>query len=115
MFYIKNRVFHVTRGDRGSFEVTFKDYTFQPGDTLELKIYWEDHMDMEPILTKTVIADATVDTLTVDLLGADTQLGEPTNERVTFWYEITLNGDQTPFCYDETGPRLFYVYPGGVD
>lgn len=115
MFYIKNKVFHVTWGDKGSFDVSFKDYTFNIGDVLELKIYNEDNMDSEPLLTKSVVADAAVDTLTMTLLGADTKLGNPINERVTFWYEITLNGDQTPFCYDETGPRLFYVYPGGVD
>lgn len=115
MFYVKNKVFHVTWGDKGSFDVSFKDYTFQPGDTLELKVYPEDNMDAEPILTKAVIADEEVDSLTMNLLGADTKLGEPINERITFWYEITLNGDQTPFCFDENGPKIFYIYPGGVD
>jgi hypothetical protein len=72
-------------------------------------------MDAAPIVTKVVQVSAAADTITFDLLGADTKLGSPTNERETYWYEITLNGDQTPFCYDENGPKLFYIYPGGVN
>ena len=52
----------------------------------------------------------------MELLSADTMLGEPGNKKITYWYEIKLNGDQTIFCYDEiTGAKIFYLYPGGVD
>lgn len=115
MFIVENKTFHVTRGDRGSFRLSFKNYTFQTGDEIEFKVYEEDGMDQEPILSKTTIAASASDTLLIELLGTDTQLGTPSNERQTYWYEITLNGDQTPFCFDQYGPKIFYLYPGGVD
>lgn len=115
MFIVSNDTFHVTWGDKGSFDLTFKDYTFNIGDEIELNVYEEDAMDEEPILNKKLVMDEETDVASMILLGSDTKLGDPTNERVTYWYEITLNGDQTPFCYDEKGPKLFYIYPGGVE
>lgn len=115
MFIVSNNTFHVTWGDKGSFDLTFKDYTFNIGDEIELNVYEEDAMDEEPILNKKLVMDEETDVASMTLLGSDTKLGDPTNERVTYWYEITLNGDQTPFCYDEKGPKLFYIYPGGVE
>jgi len=115
MFKIKNNNFHVTRGDYGSFNIKFTDYVFHVGDILELNIYNEDCMNTEPIMTKQVEVDVAGDTANMTLLGSDTCLGTPITERATYWYEITLNGDQTPFCYDENGPKYFYLYPGGVD
>lgn len=115
MFIVENKTFHVTRGDRGSFTLSFKNYTFQTGDEIEFRVYEEDGMDAEPVLEKTTIAETSSDTLLIELLGTDTELGLPSNERQTYWYEIKLNGDQTPFCFDQNGPKLFYLYPGGVD
>ena len=115
MFIIENTTFHVTRGDMGSFRLSFKDYTFQVGDEVELKIYNEEGMDAEPLLDKLVIVAEESDNVLMELTHADTSLGLPSNERETYWYEITLNDDQTPFCYDKNGPKLFYIYPGGVD
>lgn len=115
MFIVENKTFHVTRGDRGSFNLSFKDYTFQTGDEIEFKVYEEEGMDQEPLLAKKKIIGAATTTALIELLGNDTKLGVPSNERETYWYEITLNGDQTPFCFDQNGPKLFYLYPGGVD
>lgn len=115
MFIIEGDTFHVTWGDKGSFDLTLKDYTFNSGDEVRLNVYAEEAMDADPVLTKAVIVGASADSVTIDLLGADTKLGSPTNERETYWYEITLNGDQTPFCYNQNGPKLFYIYPGGVN
>lgn len=115
MFIVKNETFYVTWGDKGSFDLTFEDYTFQIGDEIELNVYEEDAMDEDPIMTKRVVIDEVTDVASMTLLAADTKLGDPTNERVTYWFEITLNGDQTPFCYDERGPKFFYIYPGGVE
>lgn len=115
MFIVDNETFHVTWGDKGSFDITFEDYTFNIGDEIELNVYEEDGMDEEPILNKKLIIDEETDVASITLLGADTKLGDPQNERVTYWYEITLNGDQTPFCFDQNGPKIFYIYPGGVE
>lgn len=113
MFKIKGNDFHVTRGDAGSFNITLKDYTFEANQPIILRIYNEDGMDAAPIKTITrVVPEDTFETVTFDMLGGDTLIGEPVSERATYWYEIVLD-DQTPFCYDENGPKYFYVYPGG--
>jgi hypothetical protein len=41
-------------------------------------------MDEEPVLNKKVIVDAETDVVTMDLLKADTKLGDPSNERQTY-------------------------------
>lgn len=115
MFKIKGNNFHVTRGDTGSFNVKFTDYTFNVGDIIELNVYNEYNMNAEPIMTKQVEIDTASAVANITLLGEDTLIGPPITERETYWYEITLNGDQTPFCYDENGPKYFYLYPGGVN
>lgn len=120
MFKIKNKTFYVTRGDRGSFELSFQDYQFKNGDVIEFKVYEKNGLDSLPLLTKskTVTASegSTLPSVTIDILGGDTSsLAEPANKVIELWYEIILNGDQTVFCYDENGPKIFYLYPGGVD
>ena len=115
MFIVENKTFHVTRGDRGGFNVSLKDYTFQTGDEIEFRVYEEDGMDSEPVIEKTKIVESASDSVLVELISSDTAIGIPSNERQTYWYEIKLNGDQTPFCYDKNGPKIFYLYPGGVD
>lgn len=116
MFKIKNNTFYVTRGDRGIIDLDFSDYTFQVGDVIEFKIYEENSLDQPPVLVKSHTVQEVSEVVKMELLSADTMLGEPGNEKVTYWYEIKLNGDQTIFCYDEiTGAKIFYLYPGGVD
>lgn len=115
MFKIKNTTFYVTRADSGSFDVGFTDYTFQAGDIIEFKIYRKDGLDEEPLLVKSITASEETTTITIDLLSADTNLGSPENEIVEYWYEMKLNGSQTVFCYDETGPKKFMLYPSGID
>lgn len=115
MFKIKGNNFYVTRGDAGSFDITLDGYTFQVGDTLELNIYNEEGMNSSPLKTVELEVATAAETVTMELTGTDTTLGSPITEKVNYWYEITLNGDQTPFCYDENGPKYFYLYPGGVN
>ena len=115
MFKIKGNNFYVTRGDAGSFNIKLDNYTFQPGDTLELNIYREYEMDTEPLKTVSLEIENATTIATMTLTGTDTLLETPTTDKKNYWYEITLNGDQTPFCYDENGPKYFYIYPGGAD
>lgn len=115
MFKIKGNDFHVTRGDAGSFNIQLDDYTFKTTDILKLNIYREYGMDSAPVKTVTLTFMSETDVATMTLNGSDTLLGSPVTERETYWYEITLNDVQTPFCYDENGPKYFYIYPGGVN
>lgn len=84
MFKIENTTFHVTRGDRGDIIISFDDYTFQPGDEVEINVYNEESMDSDPVLTKSVTIATESETATISLLAADTQLGNPITERVTY-------------------------------
>lgn len=116
MFKVKNKTFLVTRGDRGVVDLDFNDYTFQPGDTIEFKIYEENGLDQAPQKVIEYLVEEETELIHIPFESADTMLGEPSNEPIIYWYEIKLNGDQTIFCYDDlTGPKLFYLYPGGVD
>ena len=115
MFKIKGNDFHVTWGDIGSFNITLDGYTFKSGDRVRINVYGEDLMNTTPIMTyEKQISESTIKA-TIDLGSLYTQIGDPPTERTTYWYEITLNDTQTPFCYDENGPKYFYVYPGGVN
>lgn len=116
MFLIENNTFYVTRGDAGSFDISFQDYTFQQGDVLKFNIYEEDGMDTNPVESITVtVVDAT-ETVTVNVSADKTRLDSPITEPKEYWYEITLNDTQTPFCYDyKTGPKKFILLPGGID
>ena len=115
MFRVINNVFHVTRGDKGAVDISFEDYTFAANDVIAFNVYTEDGMNNEPVLTKSVTMGAAGDTCRINFTVNDTKLGNPQNERVTYWYEVTLNGEQTPLCFDEKGPKIFNLYPGGVD
>lgn len=84
MFIVENKTFHVTRGDRGSFNLSFKDYTFQTGDEIAFNIYEEEGMDAEPLLHKVKIMASSSDTALIELTANDTKLGEPSNERQTY-------------------------------
>jgi hypothetical protein len=37
------------------------------------------------------------------------------NKPIEYWYEIQLNYYQTIVGYDESGPKLFMLYPEGED
>ena len=113
MFKVINKNFYVTRGDKGSFDVDFDDYTFVSGDKLTLRVYEAEGLDQSPVLSKTVTVSESTEIVTINLTAAETAIGDIENEVTTYWYEVDLNEEQTVFCYDETGPRLFYLYPGG--
>lgn len=115
MFKLEGTTLHITRGDRGDIGISFENYTFKSGDTIEINIYNENSMHTEPILTKLVNVTAGVTQAELSLLGADTLLGDPITERTTYWYEIVFNGDQTVLGYDNLGPKILYLYPGGVN
>lgn len=117
MFKVRDRNFYVTRGDSGSFLLNFKNYKFKNGDVVEFKVYEKKNLDRDPVLFKEKIINSIepVEKVKFELTSKDTSLGEIENKIVEYWYEIILNGDKTVFCYDENGPKIFYLYPGGLD
>lgn len=123
MFKIdKDKYIHITRGDVGSIEVSAISednsvYVFSSGDIVRLQV-------MKPkdcsavLLKKVVTVGEESETVTIFLDSADTRIGEIINKPEKYWYEIELNpdtNDQTIIGYDEDGPKLFILYPEGVD
>ena len=112
----------ITRGNAGIFGVTAtnddgSEYTFQNGDTIRLAIYEKKKYEtlifekIVPIINKTTEVE-------IELTADDTKIGEIINKPVDYWYEIELNPDgdtQTIVGYDEQGPKIFKLYPEGVE
>lgn len=112
----------ITRGNAGIFGVTAtnddgSDYTFQNGDTIRLAIYEKKKYEtlifekIVPIINKTTEVE-------IELTADDTKIGDIINKPVDYWYEIELNPDgdtQTIVGYDEQGPKIFKLYPEGVE
>lgn len=112
----------ITRGDAGVFGVTAtnddgSDYTFQNGDKIRLAIYEKKNYEslmfekIVPITSKTTEVE-------IELTTVDTTIGDIINKPVDYWYEIELNPDgdtQTIIGYDEQGPKIFKLYPEGVE
>lgn len=114
MFKIKKDTMHITRGDKAIFDVTLAGYTFQPGDIIGFRVYQAEALENLPLIDKTVVVETETEAVEIVLQPSDTKIGQLLNEVVDYWYEIDLNGEQTPFCYDENGPKIFRLYPEGA-
>lgn len=112
---------NITRGDIGIISVSAKnenneDYTFQVGDIIRLGIFVAKNCN-DNVLQKDVEVTEETTSVDIELNSTDTTIGEIINKPATYWYEIQLNPDtnpQTIIGYDETGAKLFVLYPEGV-
>lgn len=113
MFKIVNNTFHVTRGDSGVITVKFKDGSVLPeGSDVTFGVYRKNELDAEPVLweLKTISSNET----SVDLYISNTfDMENPENGREEYWYELKIGPLYTALGYDETGPKIFYLYPSG--
>ena len=123
MFKIdSNKTIHITRGDVGiiEFGILKEDktsYHFEAGDIVRLGVFPK--KDMNHIIFQkdyqTVENDTTVD---MELTPEETKIGEIINKPVDYWYEIQLNPEtdpQTIIGYDDEGPKVFRLYPEGIE
>lgn len=115
MFKIDNNKIHITRGDKATINLTIEDYIFKSGDKIEFRVYNKGFLNKPPVLEKEVLIEEEKDNIDIDLTSKDTTIGEPLNKTVTYWYEIELNNEQTIIGYDETGAKLLFLYPEGVE
>ena len=115
MFKIVNNTFHVTRGDSGVITVKFKDgLTLPEGSDVTFGVYRKNELDTEPVLwaLQTISSNKTSVRLIID--SSDTfNMENPENGREEYWYELKIGPDNTVLGYDETGPKIFYLYPSG--
>lgn len=110
---------HATRGDAGALLIQAtageENYIFQAGDEVRLKVFAKKNCE-EVVLKKKVRVAEESETVEIALTGGDTKIGEPISKPVDYWYEVELNPDtypQTIIGYDETGPKVFRLYPEG--
>lgn len=117
---VKNQIL-INRGDIGTIELTIplddgSDYTFAVGDTITFAVYPVNSYQLAPLIYKEIVIEEDGQTkVDIVLTSEDTKIGNIINKPVTYWYEIQLNKEQTILGYDTKGPKIFTLYPEGVD
>lgn len=123
MFVINaDKSIYLTRGDVALIVVSAttsdnEDYIFQNGDVVRLRVMEKKNCDVV-VLQKDVLVESETSTVDVNLERSDTKLGDIIDKPVDYWYEIELNPDTTPqtiIGYDSDGPKIFRLFPEGVD
>ena len=120
---IKGTTIMLNRGDVLNLTLSVKvngitDYTFQIGDKIVFSIYNKGKLNDSAVLVKEINILEETSTVTINLTSEETKLGEMKNKPVEYWYEVELNPDtapQTVVCFDETGAKIFELYPEGAD
>lgn len=115
MFKIEENTIHITRGDKGTIELTIEDYTFKVGDKIELRIYKKKGLNELPLKEKEVIVEEETPSINIELTPEDTKIGDIANKATEYWYEIELNDEQTVVGFDEEGAKILMLYPEGAD
>lgn len=120
MFKInEDKSIYITRGDIATIDVmatiSNERYEFQEGDVVRIKVFEKKDCD-DVVLQKDVEVVEATQVVSINLLKADTKIGEIINKPKDYWYEIELNPDtapQTIIGYDEDGAKVFRLYPEG--
>lgn len=123
MFVINaDKSIYLTRGDVALIVISAtksdnESYIFQIGDVVRLRVMEKKNCD-NVVFQKDVEVDSESSTVDMNLDGSDTKLGDIIDKPVDYWYEIELNPDTTPqtiIGYDSDGPKIFRLFPEGVD
>lgn len=123
MFKKSGNTLHITRGDGGVLTLQYPGHTFSTGDNVVVNIYRENAMDTDPIMYWTTEADISGhsceasfdgDTVEMTIEAEYTQLDSPITEPAPYWWEAVC-GEETFICYDEQGPKILNLYPGGTN
>ena len=116
MFKFTNNTFHVTRGDSGSITIEYQDGATLPASTLLFRVYEQNGFDSDPIINIEENLPGDTTSFILDIPTSETQkFNNPEGEKDEYWYELKIGPDNTVLGYDETGAKLFYVYPTGKD
>ena len=123
MFVIQDdKTICLTRGDIAIIEIRAslgetEEYVFQPNDVIRLRVVEKKRYDLL-VLQKEVVIESETPMVEMFLSREDTKIGTIINKPKDYWYEIELNPDtssQTIVGYDEQGPKIFRLFPEGVD
>lgn len=121
MLKIEGKRIFLTRGDECT--ITFKlkpktqndEYALKTGDIVAFSIYNKKGFDKKPLLLKEVLIAEPTNTVDICLVSEDTKIGNIENKSVDYWYEVQINYNRTILGYDSDGPKIFTLYPEGVD
>lgn len=87
---------------------------FEDGDIIRFRVYGENEMDFAPYIDKKIVIQGKQYYANIPLTSEDTKIGEYTNEKTKYWWEVELNGEQTIIGFDDKGPKIFMLYPEGM-
>ena len=123
MFKIENNEIYCTRGDKGKIPVKIplnkektEFYQFQPKDILTFGLYNKNQLNEAALILKDYEVTEVTDLVKIPLSSEETKIGELINKEKEYWYEITLNHEETILGYTikEKG-RKFWLLPEGSD
>lgn len=108
----------LNRGDVLNLTLTLKNsdgstYSFQNGDKVVFSIYNKGKLSEDAVFLKEVDVTETLQALEINLTSEETKIGELINKPVEYWYEIELNNQYTVIGYDDTGAKIFMLFPEG--
>ena len=113
---------YMTRGDIGTLEINAdvsdgEGHTFKVGDIVRLSLFEKGNYD-NVLLIKDVKVTEETTSVDIQLSNDDTSIGGTISRPKEYWYEVELNPDtvpQTLIGYDDDGPKIFKLFPGGGD
>ena len=102
------------RGDRGAVKLINKHGNFKVGDKLKFSIVEaKNYNNLVFQKTFTIIEESPEFFLT--LTKQDTTIGEIISDKVTYWYEVEYNGDNTLIGFDKKKAKKFILFPEAPD
>lgn len=108
----------LSRGDAATINVTANDgeYQFAVNDVVTLNIYNQKGYTQAPVFSKSVEVTTAGTSVDINLVEEDTDFCPEINKPKLYWYDISLNGDNTFIGYedkdsDNSGAKKFYILP----
>lgn len=116
MLIIDGKTIQFSRGDDITLNFSCKDenkvdYVFGVGETVQFRIFEKNGYGNEAILSKEITIDEEATVVPIHLSSEDTMIGEEINSKKTYWYEISINEDNTVIGYDDAGPAILFLLP----
>ncbi len=91
-------------------------YEFEENDRIKINVYNKKGYSENPLMSKETVVENKSKSVDIILTEEDTTFGDVSNKAIVYWYDITLNNDQTIVCFDEDGAKEFIQYPAkGAD
>ena len=110
MYKIEGHNIYITRGDACVISIKSNELN-ELGEKVSHGIYKENGYSKGPMFYKEITLDEDSEIVDFILTSEDTKFGKYINKPKNYWYEIQYNKDQTILGYDESGPKLFVLYP----